>query len=117
MKLRELYEAACSELSDNKIDGVFIGEPSNLLSRSLRILKPGWGLLLVGELTEKNDYFTSQSAFHYVLVSEGNIESVKMLANRAKDLEILVIFNVSNNPVLIIEDFPEDISVSTEVLN
>ena len=116
MNLKKLYDSACSDFHHNKIDGVFVGEPSKLLETSLSNLKENWCVLVVCDLQNINDVFLSQKAFHFAKTTVENIDQIKNIILSANRLEILVIFNNLEQPVLVIEDYPEDISISLELL-
>ncbi len=114
--LIKLYDSACSDLCHNKIDGTFVGESNNLLETSLNVLKGGWSILVACDLQNHNDIFITQKEFHFVEANEENIEQIKNIILSSSGIEILVIFNNLNQPMLLIEDYPEEISISLELL-
>jgi len=115
--LLDIYNNIENYIPDNRIDGVFIGQNDSLLEHLFNVIKEEWQILVVGNLKSQHDIFENiKDGYYAATISKANKKNLLTILNKAY-IEVLYVFDASGLPMVLIDDYPEDITVNMDIFN
>lgn len=114
--LLEIYQNITSFLPDNRIDGSFIGDKNLLLKKYIFDSKHDCKIFIIGEISISNDFIYEYKEpwnknKYFCKITDDNKYLLLDILQKSY-LEVLYIFNDENKPMVMIDDFPEDITIA-----
>jgi len=108
----------CSDIEkhipDNRIDGVFVGERYSLYVFLLKKIEVGWHICLTGDIFDNGQKFLKDGIYYYAKVTHEIKQGLLSLLDNSF-LETFYIFDENYNPVILIDDFPEDVTICIDI--
>jgi hypothetical protein len=104
----------------NRIDGNYVGSREALIESLILRSKNEWKMLIVGEISIKNNIIKeyegkeNKDIYYCAIKDDEKSELIEIL--KKSYIEIVYLFDENDNFKIIIEDFPEDISMSIDML-
>lgn len=114
-KLNNLYENISKYMPKNRIDGVFVGDRRELLSKILYISKENWKIFIIGDIKENNLFYREKNRYCLNVQNKERKKVLNLLQHSY--IEVLYIFNENYEPLILIDDFPEDITMDVALLD
>jgi len=96
----------------NRVDGVYVGSQQNLFKFIRKWIKLEWYIFIVtNNKLDVDTNFKKLDYFNYIQVDKTNEKAIFQLLTRSDIcIEKMYILNEKNNPVVAIDDFPEDVT-------
>ena len=108
----------CSEIEnhipDNRIDGIFVGKRYKLYEFLHRKIEVGWHICITGDIFDKDQNLLKYGIYHYAMVTPEIKRNLLSILEK-NVLETLYIFDENHNPAILIDDFPEDITICIDI--
>jgi len=120
-KILTIYKNIADYFPENRVDGVFLGEKSFLIKYIVELAQDNWVILFLGEKkpynTKHDDLFWENEDGIYTAVINKNNASQIIDQLQTSYIEVLYLFNNNYEPMILIDDYPEDITINIKVLN
>ncbi|OQX57119.1 MAG: hypothetical protein B5M52_08050 [Helicobacteraceae bacterium 4484_230] len=116
--LYEICHNIGSNIPENRIDGILIGNPDQWLENILERTEDGWIIYVVGDIIKKNDIFKKLSKENYEFYATIKKKNITLMLDILKQsyLEVLYILDAGNTPMFLIDDYPDDVTINLEFL-
>lgn len=113
-KLNNIYENISQHAPQNRVDGTLIGNTSELLANILPIIYNGCKIFIIGDI-KNNTLFYNRQNRHCLTIKDNNNKIFDLLQNSY--IEVLYIFDENYEPLILIDDFPEDVTINVKLLS
>ena len=114
--LLSIYKNAQNNLPANRIDGIYSGSIKMLIEKCILESNTGWKILIIGEVKitdlrlKEFIAISDKNGFYCEIRDEIKEKLISVLENSY--IEVMYIFDDKNSPKIMIDDFPEDITIS-----
>lgn len=106
---------AISCVLKNRFDGVYAGDKNVLLDMIFTLLEEKMTVFVVGDMKNNEKIFNIYSNQHYATVTKTNSNLIStFLSKNSNYIEILYVFNEKYEPIVLIDNFPEIITINLE---
>lgn len=106
---------AISCVLKNRFDGVYAGDKNVLLDMIFTLLEEKMIVFVVGDMKNNEKIFNIYSNQHYATVTKTNSNLIStFLSKNSNYIEILYVFNEKYEPIVLIDNFPEIITINLE---
>lgn len=106
---------AISCVLKNRFDGVYAGDKNVLLDMIFTLLEEKMTVFVVGDMKNNEKIFNIYSNQHYATVTKTNSNLIStFLSKNSNHIEILYVFNEKYEPIVLIDNFPEIITINLD---
>jgi hypothetical protein len=114
-KIKDICRNIERHIPANRIDGVFIGNKDSLYKMINKKVKIGWYVFIVGDINGIFHNFIKIEEYKYIvnITEEWKDKFLNIISS--SDIEVLYILDENYIPMILIEDFPEDITINTDM--
>lgn len=106
---------AISCVLKNRFDGVYARDKNVLLDMIFTLLEEKMTVFVVGDMKNNEKIFNIYSNQHYATVTKTNSNLIStFLSKNSNYIEILYVFNEKYEPIVLIDNFPEIITINLE---
>ena len=110
MKVNEICEHIENYIPKNRIDGTYIGDKDDIVKFICKTVKLGWHICVVGDLHNEHQMFSKNGIYYFATVTPEIKQRLSSLLYN--NLEILYVFDERFSPMILIDDFPEDVTLN-----
>ncbi len=110
-----IIDKIINKTDSNKIDGGFLGSETKLIDKINSKLEIGLVICIIAEINT-NIFQVGSKYRHYIEITSENIKMVRLILKEAKNIELLYISDKNYNGLIMIDDFPEDITISLDFI-
>jgi hypothetical protein len=107
------------DLPKDRIDGTYVGSREKLIESLILGSKNEWKVLILGEISIKNDiikeYEGRKNKYKYYCTIKNKEKKELMEILKKSYLEVVYFFDENDKLKIIVEDFPEDISIDINI--
>ena len=114
MEIKRICENIENFIPENRIDGVFIGDRKKIFDLLCKKIDIGWYICITGDIDRNIISMGKDSIYYYAKVTE-EIKKRFLYFLENSMIETLYVFNESFEPMILIDDFPEDITINIEI--
>ena len=101
-------------IPDNRIDGTFVGRSNKLYELLHKKIEVGWHICITGDIIYEHHSLLKYGIYYYTTVTP-EIKKILLALLDDNIIETLYAFDENYNPMILIDDFPEDVTISIDI--
>ena len=112
--IQEICRNIDKYIPSNRIDGVFIGDTKSLVNTIYKKIKKGYYIYIVGDIKDtllNGNFIIVENCKYIIQVTEEFKRNFSIIFEKW-DIEIFYLLDDNCIPVILIEDFPQDITLN-----